>query len=372
MAQLPSVTQSSFENRKAVVISNDKLQLTVTLLGGSFATILLRDDPAGVNPLWEPARMARELGGGAEFRGATGHFVCVDGFGPVSPEEREAGLPGHGEAHGQQYEVRQSTKDDHGATLTIEALLPIVQEKFTRTVRIVNGENVLYVSSQLENLMGFDRPVNWAEHATVGSPFLESGATVIDVSGTQSMTRPYDEVKAGASERRLESGKAFTWPMAPSLDGSSIDLRQTPTQPHYLDHATTLVKTGEKYAWVTALNTHKNLIIGYVFRPDEYPWVQYWGNYPPTGKMSRGLEFSTQPFDVSRREVLSSPPLFGAPMYRWLPAKSKITSNFLMFYAQAPKGMTKVDEVRIEHGSIVLMDRAAGKMLTLAASQPFL
>jgi hypothetical protein len=88
--------------------------------------------------------------------------------------------------------------------------------------------------------------------------------------------------------------------------------------------------------------------------------------------MSRGLEFSTQPFDVSRREVLSSPPLFGAPMYRWLPAKSKITSNFLMFYAQAPKGMTKVDEVRIEHGSIVLMDRAAGKMLTLAASQPFL
>jgi hypothetical protein len=366
MAQPPAVRQDSFENQPAMVLSNDKLELTVTLLGGSFARLLLRGD--NMNPLWEPARMARELGGSAEFRGATGHFVCVDGFGPVSAEEKKAGLPGHGEAHGQRYEIRQKASDDHGATLTIEALLPIVQEKFTRTVRIVNGENVVYVSSQLENLMGFDRPVNWAEHATVGSPFLESGATVVDVSGAQSMTRPYAEVKAGASERRLQSGKPFTWPMAPSLAGASIDLRQTPEHPHYVDHATTLVKTGQKYAWVTALNTNSNLIVGYVFRPDEYSWVQYWGNYPPTAKMSRGLEFSTQPFDVSRREVLSSPALFGAPMYRWLPAKSKITSDFLMFYAHAPKGMTKVDEVRIEQGSIVVLDRAAGKSLTLSAA----
>ena len=46
---------------------------------------------------------------------------------------------------------------------------------------MVDGENIVYVESRLENLLGFDRPVNWAEHATIGSPFLESGATVVDV-----------------------------------------------------------------------------------------------------------------------------------------------------------------------------------------------
>jgi hypothetical protein len=368
LAQAPSLKQGTFENQPAVVLSNDKLELTVTLLGASFAKLLLRDDAEALNPLWEPARMSRESGGRAEFRGSTGHFICVDGFGPVSPEERAADLPGHGEAHLQRYETRRSGIEGRAAVLTIEALLPIVQEKLARTMRLVEGEAVVYVDSRLENLMGFDRPVNWAEHATVGSPFLESGATVVDVSGARSMTRPYPQVKAGASERRLAPGQEFTWPMAPGLDGKPVDLRLTPLQPHYLDHATTLVGTERKYGWTTALHPGKRLIVGYVFRREEFPWVQYWGNYPPTGKMSRGLEFSTQPFDVPRREAIGSVPLFGAPTYRWLPAKSAIETRFLLFYARTPEGMSKVDDVRLENGKLIIEDRAAAKTLTLAAS----
>ena len=37
--------------------------------------------------------------------GATGHFVCVDGFGPTSDEEKDAGLRSHGEAVQQTWEV---------------------------------------------------------------------------------------------------------------------------------------------------------------------------------------------------------------------------------------------------------------------------
>ncbi|MBI4877233.1 MAG: hypothetical protein HY822_21610 [Acidobacteria bacterium] len=368
LAQAPSVKQGTFENQPAVVLSSDKIELTVTTLGASFAKLLLRDDSGALNPLWEPVRMARESGAQAQFRGSTGHFICVDGFGPTSAAERAAGLPGHGEAHLQPFETRRSGVEGRAAVVALEATLPIVQEKFTRTLRLVEGENVVYADSRLENLMGFDRPVNWAEHATVGSPFLESGAMVVDVSGSRSMTRPYAEAKPGASQRRLASGKEFTWPLAPGLDGKPVDLRETPGQPHYLDHATTLVDPNLKHGWTTALHTGKHLVVGYLFRREEYPWVQYWGNYPPTGRMSRGLEFSTQPFDVSRREVLSSPPLFGAPMVRWLPAKSAIETRFLMFYARTPEGMRKIDSVRLENGKLILEDRAAGKTLTLSAS----
>lgn len=368
LAQTTGVREGTFEGHPAMVLSNGKIELSVTMLGGSFAKLLLTDDAGAINPLWEPGRMARELGGKPEFRGGTGHFVCVDGFGPVSTEERAAGLPGHGEAHLQSYRKVKSTTENGVAILSIEADLPIVHEKFTRTVRMANGENVAYISSRLENLLGFDRPVNWAEHATVGSPFLESGAVVVDVSGSQSMTRPYDQVKVGASDRRLVAGKEFTWPAAPGLNGTMVDLRETPRQPHYLDHATTVVDPARKYGWVTALNTEKHLIMGYLFRREEFPWVQYWGNYPPTLKMSRGLEFSTQPFDVPRREAIDKHTMLGAPTYRWLPAKSSITTDFIMFYARTPDGMKKIDDVQLENGKLTVTDRSAGKTLSLPAS----
>lgn len=67
-----------------------------------------------------------------------------------------------------------------------------------------------------------------------------------------------------------------------------------------------------------------------------------------------------QPYDVPRRNVLSTPPLFGASTYLWLTAKGKIESHFLMFYAHAPAGFSKVDEARVENGKIVLQDREAG------------
>jgi hypothetical protein len=64
------------------------------------------------------------------------------------------------------------------------------------------------------------------------------------------------------------------------------------------------------------------LVIGYIFKRDEYPWLQNWGNFPENGKFARGLEFSTQPYDESRRLAAAKSGMFDAPTYRWLPAKS--------------------------------------------------
>ena len=61
--------------------------------------------------------------------------------------------------------------------------------------------------------------------------------------------------------------------------------------------------------------------------------------------------------------------MFGAPTYRWLPAKSKIESHFLLFYARTPAGFTSVDDVLFENGRILIEDRHAGQRLTLAASR---
>lgn len=378
---------SNFEGYPGLLLSNDKLQLTVLRKGGAIANLILTDDPAKLSPLWNAPRLAREAGRQSQSDGIIGHFVCVDGFGPTSPEERASGIPGHGEAHATNFEI---VKYD-GDSISLSAKLPVVQETFTRTFHIVKGENVIYVDSVLENLLGFDRPVNWAEHATVAAPFLEPGKVKIFLSGTRSQNRDYAREEAVAranalrsgnppptpanrprTDLRLVSGADFTWPMAPGVDGQAIDMSSIPEDPHFLDHATTLMDPSSKLEWVAAFNSERHLLYGYLFRREDYWWLQHWGDYPAPKLVVRGMEFGTQPYDVPRRETITLNSMFGTPTYRWLPAKSKIESHFLLFYARAPEGMKRVDDVRLENGRLVIEDQAAKKHLNLAASRGLL
>jgi hypothetical protein len=234
---------------------------------------------------------------------------------------------------------------------------------------MADGEDVVHVQSELESLLSFDRPVFWAEHATIGSPFLEPGVTVVDMSARRAKTRPYQPEKEELPHR-LPSDKEFNWPETPGLHTRKVDLRAAPAEPNSGDHTTCLMDPARKLVFVTALHPGKRLLLGYLFKPQEYAWTQNWEYYPPNKKLARGLEFSTQPFDVPRREVVQLNSLFGAPVFRWLPARTKIESRFLMFYAHTPEGFSKVDDVRLENGTIVIEDHKAHKQVTLTASLP--
>ena len=295
----------------------------------------------------------------------------------------------HGEAHVVHYDV-SNANEINGSAVTLTAKLPIVQEMFTRTFHVVRGENVVYVDSQLENLMGFDRPVNWGEHATIMAPFLQPNVTSIYLSGKRSQNRNYlldQQGRAGTpvaggpgpntagrgggggGQRRLVPGQDFTWPMAPGLDGKPVDLSSAPEDAHFLDHATTLLDPARALEWVAALNTSRRMVYGYLFRREDYPWLQHWDNYPNTAQLVRGMEFATQPYDVSHRDTVNLHAMFDTPVYRWLPAKSKIESHFLLYYARVPEGFGRIDDVRFENGQVIIEDRTANKQVVLAASR---
>lgn len=334
------------------VLANDRLTLTIRPIGGAIASVVLADDPEKLNPLH-----------------SLGHFVCVDGFGGVSAEERKAGLPSHGEANRVPWEVTSQGRQGNTLAFAFSANLPLVQEIFRRTVRLVDGEQVIYVDSEVESLLAFDRPINWGEHATIGPPFLELGKTVVEMSARRAMTRSHESQSANPPHR-LASFREFAWPMAPGLDGQAIDVRPAPATAPVGDHTTSLMDSTRRLVFVTAFHAERRLLVGYVFRREEYPWTQLWEYYPANGRLARGMEFAVQPFDMPRRDVIQQNTLLGAPTYRWLPAKSRISSSFLMFYARTPSGMTQVDDVTLEGGTLTIVDRASGSTLTLAASRP--
>ncbi len=367
LAATPSGTRDGeFHGQPALVMANDKLELKVLSFGGALASLQLKGDAEKMNPMWDSFRADIEAGKPIREGGSVGHFVCVDGFGPVSQEEREAGLPGHGEAHTLPWVTQSSSKRGKLASLTQAVQLPRVHEVLTRTIQMIDGENVVYVRSRLKNLLAFDRPICWAEHATIGSPFLERGVTVVDMSRNRAMTRPHEGERPRS--HRLPSGVEFEWPMSPTLDGGTTDLRAAPKPSDSLDHTAHLL-TGQEHAFVTALHPEKRLLLGYVFKTSESPWLQTWEHYPPDGMMARGLEFGTQAFDLSRRTVTTENKLFGELLYRWLPASAEIETSFLMFWTRTPEGFAGVSEVEVKAGKLLIRDDRSGQSMTLSASR---
>ncbi|HEU0121068.1 MAG TPA: hypothetical protein VFQ91_11135 [Bryobacteraceae bacterium] len=358
---------ANFEGRPATALENDKIELLTLNKGGAFASLLLKSDAGKMNPMWNPIALARKSGGGGRFGDSIGHFLCVDGFGGTSKEEQAAGLQGHGEAHRQPWELISKGREGKKQHLTWTARLPLVHETLTRTVEVVDGEQVIYVDTTLESELAFDRPVNWAEHATIGYPFLAPGKTVVDASVGQCQTRPHQNMPPN---RRLVSDKPFTYPSAPLKAGGMADLRQIPDPPDSMDHSGCVFDPSRRLAFVTAINLETRLLLGYLVRREEYPWIQEWMNYPSNLALARGLEFGTQPYDVPRRETIEMGSMFNTPTYRWLPAKSKIGSRFLMFYVQVPNGFQKVDDVQQVGGELVLTDKKSGQTVRLAASLP--
>jgi hypothetical protein len=362
-----AVTRGKFHDRPALILDNGVLELSVLPMGGSLASVVLKDDAERMNPMWDSLRADQESGRPLRKDSGLGHFICVDGFGPTSAEERAAGFQGHGEAHRLPWSLESSEKKDGVTSISQAVHLPLTQEVFRRTIRMADGENVVYVNSALESLLAFDRPICWAEHATIGSPFLEAGVTVVDISKGRSLTRPWENERG--LKHRLVSEKEFDWPIAPTVDGGTVDLRAAPNPPNSGDHTATLLDSNSEFAWVTALHPAKRLLLGYVFRREEYPWIQTWESYPPQGVMARGLEFGSQAFDLSRRTVVTQNSLFGELLYRWLPAQTKIAGGYLKFWTRTPEGLQGVSEVEYKGGKITVRDGRSGKSLTLNAAQ---
>jgi hypothetical protein len=331
---------------KPVVLANDKLELTISPNGARFERVMIKGGPA-LSPL-----------------ATMGHFLALDGFGSPSDQELASGIPFHGEANHQVFRILSATDSGSSHSVTMQATLPLVQETLTRTAEIMDGENLVYVTSVLESLISVDRPVSWAEHATIAPPFMQKGEVVVDMPATKCRVRPF---KPGDIPGHLVYGKDFVWPMAPVVGGREADIRKIPTDHNWLDLASCQMDPSRRLAFVTALQLEKHLLYGYVFRREDYPWVMSWMNFTGDDRAARGMEFSTQPFDISHRDTVAMSPLFGAPTFRWLPAKSKIESHFVIFYTRVPEAFTKIDDVTLKGGKLTIVDHS-GTTLALTAS----
>ncbi len=174
----------------------------------------------------------------------------------------------------------------------------------------------------------------------------------------------------------LQPNADFTWPQAPTKEGTSADLRLTPdrTFGHY---TTQLLDPNLKIAFISACNPFQQLLVVYAFRRADFPWVGNWQetnnrHQPPWNARTfcRGIEFSTTPYPVPRRDMIDQGALFGERTYRWLPAKSRQSVRYLIMLFKVPEAFAGVKEVAIQSGVATVAESGSrARQLTLSVGR---
>jgi hypothetical protein len=344
--------QVETDGRRTVRLESQTAALTIDLGGGSIVDFHLA---GGINPL-------RWLGPGDEdkpFR-PMGHFLCLDRWGPPSDAELRNGMPFHGEAA--RVEWKQIGTPEHLAgriVATMEATLPLAGLDLRRTVGLSESAAVFSVSETVTNRNKLGRVYNMVQHATIGPPFLDE-TTVVD-SNAQ---RGFMQSSPLPNPERPE----IRWPEA-IKEGKRVDLRRLTTDPD--PNVTSFVIEGD-LGWVAATTASKELLIGYIFRTADYPWLNIWRHVQDGKPLARGLEFGTtglhQPFPV----LVTKPRILGRPTFAYLDAGESATRVYTAFLMKVPRDFAGVNQVLYRAARIVVQERGArGRELTIPVDRLF-
>lgn len=349
--------------------------------GGHISELILNCVP-GINPLWKPPwptidpdryslKQRRAYGpppDGRLLAGIAGHSLSFDQFGPPSEEETAAGLATHGEAPCTRWKMRKDP-GSRAARLYGSCVLRRAQIDFTRTISLRGTSPVVYCEERAENLGVYDRLISWNEHVTFGPPFVECGTTLFDMPATRAKT-----CGAGYSERIfLELDTEFVWPDAPRKDGRRSNLRTMPDET-YGHYTAQLLDPALDVGFISACNPRLGLLVVYAFRRRDFPWVGNWEERnhrttPPWRGQTvcRGMEFSTTPFAIPRRDTVDQGPLFGERTYRWLPARNTVAVRYMIMLFPTPGDFAGVRGVSIERGRALVMEAGpANRQLSVA------
>lgn len=391
---MPALKRSAIERSQNILHGRSGYRLYAdwgrvgVLEGGGHICELILNSVPRINPLWKPpwktidpqryspARHSRTYGpppDGKLLAGIAGHNLSFDHFGPPSKEETAAGLATHGEAPCTQWKIKKA--DNAGVPLLrCECLLQKAQIRFARSISLDAETPVVYCEERAENLAAYDRPISWNEHVTFGPPFLESGTTLFDMPATRAKTCP-----PTYSERMsLQPDAEFDWPHAPRKGANSADLRTMPDE-RYGHYTAQLLDPELDIGFISACNPRQRSLVIYAFHRQDFPWVGNWEEHnnrassPWKGKtFCRGMEFSTTPFAIPRRETIDQGPLFSEKTYRWLPACTTLTVRYMIMLFMTPENFGGVSRVSIERGRAHVIEAAPEKRNLTVAIANFL
>jgi len=321
---------------KVYYLKNFSASFGVDLFGGAYTDFKLTGSK--INPFsWAVTREEMPVNNqqGATFKG---HFLCLGRWGAPTEGEIKAGVPHNGQSGNRYWQLNKQINNQR---LVMRSNAPMDGIAITRTVAMDAQSPVVKISEKVQSTTTIARLFNMVQHATIGPPFLDT-STVIDCNAgkgfLQSMAYP--------DPYRFE----FTWPNA-VMDsaGSLCDLRSSATPFSYV--STHIFN--DSIGWITATNAAEKLMLGYIWKTKEYPWVNVWQQWKENRLWAKGLEFGTTGIGKSYQELLAINTSFhGISSYRLLDAGKFVEKSFYCFLFPIPAGFKGVKSIQLYKGNI--------------------
>jgi hypothetical protein len=374
-----------WKNRRAYRLSNGLVELTVLLGGGHIADFRLCGSP--INVLWEspwatiepqsfsPPEHAAFYGDGPVGRflcAYTGHALVLGYFGMPSLAEAAQGLPLHGEAATTDWKVVSAAADDHSASLAMEASLPVQRLHLRREIHLMCGSYSASIAEFVTNPTIGDIEFQWVQHAAFGEPLFTNGEATLFISGTRGVTWP-----AGYEGHDLLANEAeFRWPFAQSVGGQPIDLSRPFSRDGTGFVAALLFHQDRENAFVAVHNRRQQLVAGYSFDRQVFPWVTLWEenrarDYAPWNGRTRvrGVEFGTSPMPLGLDHARKMRSLFDAPVITSIPRGSRLTTEYNLFIRPVPRHWTQIRDVKRSDRALIVRGES-DEEITLSLGDP--
>lgn len=330
------------QTRPVVRLEGSAARVEIDRLGGSIVRFEFKDQ--GLNPLaWNNANAGME-------KRSMAHFLCLDRWGQVSEAEGKSGMPYHGEAT----RVEWSAESVGAGATRMTAHLPIANMDVVRVAKVHPSQALLLVTESVTNRNKLGRVYNMVQHPTVGPPFLDE-TVVVDANARQGFMQ--------SSPMPNPEGPSVFWPQALN-DGQPVNLRKLVDDPN--PNVVSFV-VDEEYGWVTASNAAKGLLIGYLWKTAEYPWLNIWRHVEGGKPLARGLEFGTtglhQPFSA----LVKKGKVFGRTVFDWLEPEETHTRSYAAFLFKAPAGFQGAGQVSYRDGKLTVRERNGRRVLEMEA-----
>lgn len=376
--QTASFHEDKLHGRRAFILENDRIRIGTLPGGGFIGEVRFKsDDPKkSINPmrvphyqtidpyLYDIARDGDRYGTGIQRRlmsGYMGHYLCFPQFAASSPAEFRQDYGQHGEALAVEWKLQKVESPKEGVTLRYAADLPMTRYRVERSITLPADETVAYVEESVENMMPYDRPMQWVQHVTFGPPFLELNKTFVDASVAKVVLRRGQEATAEAS-----------WPQIKDSEGRTVDLRVFSGRAN-----TWLMDRSKPRVYFTMYNSDYPVLIGYIFESAPNQWVLDWQENqrvkerPWDGKVIARAICIGDSTVSGLRNAVERGSILGVPVYSWIEARQRRTQHYAFFLAEIPVGFKGVADLKTENGRIVILERETGKTIAIKSARPW-
>jgi len=304
---------------KQFIIENESIVLEINQLGGAFSAMRLKDN--SLNFLsWKLSRedMPENNRKGAAFEG---HFLCFGRWGSPTAGEIKKGIPHNGE-HNNLMWSKETGKNTNEWIMTVSAASDAVN--IERKIKLAGEQALFKVTEKFTSTSNLGRISNIVQHVTLGPPFINP------------LTQFYSNAGKGFLQENCwpdPSVCEYDWPNAISCSGDSFSLSQ-------FNHDRNFVSThiiADSTGWALAVDPVSRQYAGYMWKTEDYPWINFWNQNRGQHVFAYGMEFGTTGIGRTYEElVVKNPEFHGHSSFFFMDAGETITKSYFGFCGKIP------------------------------------